>query len=225
MCSSDLSILFAKVLSRPILFILCPHWVFPKSFLSRTALLEKSGGARRFLADAWGAINRRNQLALLMVVFSIAFTPSLVFADAAILGVATGAQQKTKDSSGASVNTDGLLGYGVGVLKEFRSKAAPVGYEFGVFYLQRKPGRYGSYSESSNWISVPFLARRHLGRFSGGLGAYVAHGYGNVTTERGGVKTVAPLSETLNDLDFGPQFGFGFKIYKDVWVINIVNVN
>ena len=127
-------------------------------------------------------------------------------------------RSKTKDSSGASVNTDGLLGYGVGVLKEFRSKAAPVGYEFGVFYLQRKPGRYGSYSESSNWISVPFLARRHLGRFSGGLGAYVAHGYGNVTTERGGVKTVAPLSETLNDLDFGPQFGFGFKIYKDVWV-------
>ena len=58
-----------------------------------------------------------------------ALTPARSFADAGIVGVATGAQQKTKDSSGSSVNTDGLLGYGVGLLKEFRAKGAPDGYE------------------------------------------------------------------------------------------------
>lgn len=158
-------------------------------------------------------MKRRNFFQLFVAGIFLSL-PASGFADTALVAVATGAQQKGKAS-----NTDGLLAFGGGLLQEFRPKSSPLaGYELGLFYLQRKPGKQDVYSETSNWYVATLLYRRHMGAFSAGLGAYVARGFGNVTTQTGGVKTVAPLSQTLKDTDYGPQVALGFRFYRRIWM-------
>ncbi len=128
------------------------------------------------------------------------------------------AAQTVSTTSGVTSRTEGLLGFGGGILKDFDFKPRNFSIQSGLLYTKRNYGMSNSYTNSTTWLQVPLLARKNIWIFNLGLGGYLDFALGNLSHDASGTVTTSTISSNMKTFDYGFQGALGTTVFKKIFL-------